>query len=267
MRVVFAVCTILLLFPTPATYGQVGEEEHIETDRDSFTPATTTAGRNRLILESAYSFIDNENVPETHSFPELLARYGVTDWLELRLGTNYEVGGASSSVSGGVGGQGDFEADSIESESTVFYGFKTALTEQDGWMPEMATILQGYTPTSGPETRTHLVATYVFGWIFFEDWTWDSAIRFGTGSEEEDNFNRWAPSTVVKVALTEKWNGHLEYFGIFTDGREEELSQSYISPGLHYLVTPDFEVGVRVGWGLGGDAANFFSNAGVGLRF
>lgn len=72
---------------------------------------------------------------------------------------------------------------------------------------------------------------------------------------------------MVKVAVAEKWNGHLEYFGIFTDGRVEESSESYISPGLHYLLTPDFELGARVGWGLGGDAANFFSNAGVGLRF
>ena len=45
--------------------------------------------------------------------------------------------------------------------------------------------------------------------------------------------------------------------------RSDELNQSYVSPGIHYLVTPDLEVGVRVGWGLGGDAANFFSNVGV----
>src|SRR5262249_42491159 len=34
-------------------------EEHLETDRDSFTPATTTVNKNRWILESSYSFIDN----------------------------------------------------------------------------------------------------------------------------------------------------------------------------------------------------------------
>src|SRR5262245_49060578 len=39
-------------------------EDAIETDRDSFTPATTTAGRRRLIVESAYSFIDNRDVKE-----------------------------------------------------------------------------------------------------------------------------------------------------------------------------------------------------------
>src|SRR5262249_29873261 len=54
-------------------------EDEIETDRDSFTPAISTAGRGRLIVESAYSFLDNRHVPETHSFPELLLRYGVME--------------------------------------------------------------------------------------------------------------------------------------------------------------------------------------------
>jgi hypothetical protein len=111
------------------------------------------------------------------------------------------------------------------------------------------------------------VAAYVWGWELAEGWVWDSAIRYGDGSEEDDHFDRWAPSTVLKVEVIENWNAHIEYFGIFTDGRSEELSQSYVSPGIHYLITPNFEVGVRVGWGLGGDAANFFSNVGGGMRF
>jgi hypothetical protein len=148
----------------------------------------------------------------------------------------------------------------------VAYGLKAALTEQDGWLPQSAAILQATTPTSGPETDTHMIASYVWGWEVAPRWHWDSAIRYGDGAEEEDEFNRWAPSTVLKAEVAEQWNAHVEYFGIFTDGREEELSQSYVSPGVHYLVTPDLEVGVRVGWGLGGDAANFFSNVGLGLR-
>lgn len=250
----------------PAACAQEAGAERIETDRDSFTPATTTAGRGRLILEAAHSFIDNRDVPETHSFPEALARIGVTDWLELRLGANYEVGGESNSISSGGGGAGDVESAELVTEANVSYGFKAALAEQDGWRPSSAAILTGNTPTSGPETATHLVATYVWGWELADGWQWDSAIRYGQGTEEEDQFNRWAPSTVLKAQLAEQWNGHIEYFGIFTDGREQELSQSYVSPGVHYLVTPDFEVGLRVGWGVSDDAANFFSNFGVGLR-
>jgi hypothetical protein len=264
-RIALTVAVALLLASPSA--GQEGGEDHIETDRDSFTPATTVAGDGRLILESAYSFIDNPDAAETHSFPELIGRYGVSDWLELRIGANYEVGGESNSVSGGGGDGGDLEPGEVESEAMVFYGFKAALTDQYGWMPQTAVVLQGNTPTSGPATETQIVATYVGGWTLVEGWVWDSAIRYGEGVAEEDHYNRWAPSTVLKVKVAERTNAHVEYFGIFTDGRDAELSQSYISPGVHYLLTPDLEAGIRVGWGVSRDAANFFSNVGVGLRF
>jgi hypothetical protein len=261
--IIAASCALI----APYSAAQEAGEEHIETDRDSFTPATTTAGSGRWVLEAGYSFIDNVGAAETHSFPEMIARYGVSDWLELRLGANYEVGGESNSVSGSGGDAGDVEAGEIESEAKVFYGFKAALTEQDGWMPRIAAIVHGNTPTSGPESGTLVVATYAWGWTLVDGCVWDSAIRYGEGVSEHDHFNRWAPSTVLKVEVAERTNAHVELFGIYTDGRDEELSQSYASPGVHYLVTPDFEAGVRVGWGLGGDAANFFSNVGVGLRF
>jgi hypothetical protein len=75
-------------------------EDHIETDRDAFTPTTKTVEQGRLVVESSYSFEDNRGIPETHSFPELLLRYGLTERIELRLGWNYEVGGVSSAASG-----------------------------------------------------------------------------------------------------------------------------------------------------------------------
>jgi hypothetical protein len=247
--------------------AQDAEQDHIETDRDSFTPATTLAGPGRLILESAYSFIDNRDAAETHSYPELIGRYGVAEWLELRLGANYEIGGESNAISGAGGDVGELESGDVESESKISYGFKAALSEQDGWMPRSAAVLHGNTPTSGAETATHLVATYVWGYTLVKGCEWDTAIRYGDGSEEEDDFNRWAPSTVLKVEVIENWLAHIEYFGLFTDGREQELSQSDISPGIHHLLTPNIELGVRVGWGVSRDAANFFSNAGVGVRF
>ncbi|MBX3426372.1 MAG: transporter [Pirellulales bacterium] len=264
------ICAVCLFCCCLALAGRAiaqGEgADSIETDRDSFTPSTSTTSRGRAIVESSYSFIDNRSVAETHSFPELLVRCGLSDWLELRLGANYEVGGESSAVSGG-GAIGFLDSGEIESETKLLYGLKAALANQSGWVPRSAVILQGTTPASGPETATHLTATYVWGWRLAEGWQWDSAFRFATGSAEGDRFHRWAPSTVLKYEFAEAWNAHVEYFGIFTDGRSEEISQSYLSPGVHYLITPDWEAGVRTGWGLGGDAANFFANVGVGYRY
>ncbi|WP_425615885.1 transporter [Anatilimnocola sp. NA78] len=242
------------------------EEDEIETDRDSFTPAVTTTPWGRLIVESAYSFIDNDNVAETHSFPELLLRYGVNDWLEFRLGWNYEIGGASSPISGNV--PGDFEEEAgIEEESRLIYGFKALLTTQDGWKPSSVVIVQGFTPTSGEATHTEMSATYVVGYVLENRWAWDSAIRYSTAGQEDDKFGVWSPSTVLKIPLGERWKAHAEYFGVFSSGRDTETVQHYFSPGAHYLINQDFEIGARVGWGLNDQAANFFANVGFGYRY
>jgi hypothetical protein len=144
---------------------------------------------------------------------------------------------------------------------------KFALTEQYGWKPRSALLLQGFTPTAGEANDTHFVGTYVGGWTLANNWTWDSAIRYSTGSLAADHFNVWSPSTVLKVPVGERWKAHVEYFGVFSDGRTRESTQHFLSPGIHYLITPDWEMGIRVGWGLNDQSPNFFANVGGGYRF
>lgn len=248
-----------------------GEREEIETDRDSFTPSTALAPRRRLIVESAYSFIDNRGFKETHSFPELLLRYGLSERIELRLGWNLEAGGGGSSVSGTAGEGDPFESeDKVEREHNIFYGAKFRLTEQDRRLPRSILILQAYTPTGGTEgstTATQLFATYAAGWEFANRWRLDGAFRYGLDSERGDRFNDWAPSVVLKLPLGERWAAHAEYFGIFTTGKERNINHQFFSPGLHALVTPDLEVGFRLGWGLNDQTSRFFVNAGVGWQY
>lgn len=242
------------------------ERDEIETDRDSFTPSTKTVGHRRLVLETGYSFLDNRARAETHSFPEFLARYGMTERIELRLGWNYEVGGAPNSVSGQAGGEETFVG-GIERDSKITYGVKLGLMEQCEWRPECALILAGSTPTGGPEHASQFVGTYGFGWKLPNSWKLDSSIRFGANTSEGDRFSTWSPSVVVKAPVGEKVGVHVEYFSAFTHAKAQDAVLHYVSPGVHYLVTEDFEIGVRLGWGLNDQSARFFSNVGLGWRF
>jgi hypothetical protein len=63
------------------------------------------------------------------------------------------------------------------------------------------------------------------------------------------------------------WIVHAEYFRLFSQDKAVNFNRQYFSPGGHYLITPDLEVGGRVGWGLNEQSARFFVNAGFGLRF
>lgn len=249
--------------PARDALGQemIGENEgEIETDRDSFTPAITTVRRAKTILESAYTFSDNRHFKEGHSFPELLVRYGLTERLELRLGWNYEVTGVEE--------HGEMaEPGILERQSRLSYGIKYRLTEAECWMPGSAVILQGSSPTSRPNTDTQFVATYVFGWDLPQHLKFDASFRYLSISEEEDHFNEWAPSVVLKIPIGEKINTHVEYFGLFSSGRAVEFTRHYVSPGVHYLVTENLEIGVRAGWGLNNQSDRFFINAGLGWQF
>jgi len=258
-------------YSEPLEFAEFEELDEIETDRDSFTPATTVAGFRRLIAESAWSFIDNRSVPDTNSLPEMVLRYGVSDWLELRLGWNWEAGGAANAISSGGSFPEAETGNEIERDSQITYGLKAALTSQGIWRPQSAVILLGGTPTYGRDTATAVIATYVFGWELPiaspKRWKWDSAMRYSCDSSESDHFNIWAPSTVLKIPLGEQWTVHGEYSGVFSQGRERDRSQHYFSPGIHYLITRDLEIGIRVGWGLNQDAPNFFANTGFGWRY
>jgi hypothetical protein len=48
---------------------------------------------------------------------------------------------------------------------------------------------------------------------------------------------------------------------------ELDTSRGFLSPGGRFLVTPNFEIGLRVGWGISSDAAHSFVNTGIAWRF
>ncbi|MFM7206580.1 MAG: transporter [Planctomycetaceae bacterium] len=243
--------------------GEARGREELETDRDSFTFAPTTAGRGTSILETSYSFIDNRRGPEAHSVPEVLLRRGFGDRVEARLGYNYEAGGPGL-VSGSEFAGEDVET---EDESRALYGVKVETTEQGSWLPRSAVVLQGYTPVSGPSNKSTVMVGESWGWRFANGWEWTSAMRYGTGFAARDSFNQWAPSSVVKVPVGERWNMHAEYFGIFSSQKDVPLNLQYASCGGHVLATENLEIGLRVGWGLNETSPKFFTNVGVGWRY
>jgi hypothetical protein len=242
----------------------IDAEDLIETDRNSFTFARMTPGANRLIVESSFSYINMAHEKTTYSFPELLMRYGIGDRLELRLGWNYEVG--QERLPGGGTVAGFFGANA---EQQLYYGFKAVVSQQSGWVPGSAFLLQGHTPTGGPQSVSQLRTGYVLGWTLPNRWDFDTALRFGTDKDGEGGYTLWAPSAVLKVPLTQdrRWFTHLEYFGVFTQGKENDTHRHFIDVGLHHLINPNIEVGGIVAFGPHSGGLNLVTNMGIGIRF
>lgn len=249
----------MILLATPPAWGQ--EPRELDADRDSFTPTTHTVERGHALAETAYTFIDNRTGPATHSFPELLVRAGVTDRFELRFGFNYEAGSSGNVVTPIETGEGLVEGE-FSTEASLMYGCKALLTEQDGWLPRSAGIIEAFTPTAGEVWGTEPAATYTAGWELTENRRFDAAIRYVYADSEEGTFDKWMPSAVLRWPLTECFEVHGEWFGIWTRGLEDETVRTFLGPAGHYVIRPGLELGLRVGWGLTRDAANFYSDFG-----
>jgi Putative MetA-pathway of phenol degradation len=242
-------------------------EEFIETDRNSFTFAPFTPGAGRLIVESAYSYINIGQEGATHSFPETVFRYGIGDRLELRLGYNYEIGRASNVAEGDIASNFG-----INAEQQILYGFKYALTRQrpeTRFMPSSTILAQGHTPIGSVEGRSQIRLGYALGWVLPNGWTFDQGVRFGTDQEGSDGYTLWAPSAVLRIPLgrEKRWFTQVEYFGITSQAKEHNFSKQFIDTGLHYFITPNFEVGTVVAFGLNEQTRGVLVNVGFGLRF
>jgi hypothetical protein len=239
-------------------------QDFIETDRNSFTFARVTPGEGRLIVESSFSYINLTDVKTKYSFPELLLRYGIGDRFELRLGWNFETGRERGPGGGSIAG---FFA--ANAEQQVYYGFKTVVSKQSGWFPGSAFLLQGHTPTGGPQSVSQLRTGYVLGWTLPNRWDFDAGFRFGTDKDEEGSYRLWAPSAVLKIPLTrdERWFSHVEYFSVMTQGKENDTNMQFVDLGLHHLFTPNIEAGVIVAFGPHPGGMNLVTNVGIGVRF
>ena len=262
-RLAACVAGCVILFTASASSGEPIE---LHTDRDAFTPSTFCVDPGTALWEMSHVYIENRQGLPTNNYPELLCRIGRSERFEWRLGVNYSVGSQGNVVTSVEAGELPFFGNTLY-ESNFLYGFKLKTSRQDGLIPESAFIMEATTPTFGQEFGTEPVATMVFGWEFPAGWRCDAAMRYAYAESDTAWFSRWGPSVVLRLPVTERWEVHAEYFGTFTQGLIDDVNRPFLSPGTHLILSDNVELGLRVGWGLTGDAANFFSDAGLAIRY
>lgn len=242
-------------------------EEFIETDRNAYTFSSKTVGKGVKVFESAYSYIKIGQLRSKQSLPESLLRVGLTERFEARLGYNFESGRQANSP------EGDLASNfGINAQQQFFYGFKFQTTTADKnnkIIPESAFLLHGNTPVGSVEGHSQIRLGYSWSWVLSNGWTLEQAIQYGTDREENDCYSLWAPSTVLRIPLDDekRWFTQIEYFGVMSQNREVDFSKQFIDTGLHYLITPNLEVGGYVAMGINQQSRGALVNFGVGYRY
>lgn len=247
--------------------GTADRDDFIETDRNSFTISPRTVPRNQRILESTYTYIGVGSAGSKYSFPEAILRLGLTDRLEARIGYNFETGDAIQASEGDiVNGFG------IDASQQAFYGFKyqvTRLSEKYRLLPESVIIVQGHTPIASISGHSQIRLGSAWGWELPNGWHLSQSFRFGTDRDHGDNYTLWTPSTVLKIPITSsrRWFTQLEYYSVMSDGKDVDFSMQFVDTGLHYLPTPNFEIGAMIGFGINDQTRGVILNIGFGYRF
>jgi hypothetical protein len=269
-----ALLAALLTVGLATPRGSAQELVPLEADRDAFTPSAFSVAPGRVLTEISHAYIDNLVGPPTNNYPELLVRIGATERFEWRFGANYGVGSQGTVVTSVEVGEGRLDGGTLY-ESNVLYGFKLALAEQVDRVLDACFIMEGTTPTSGDLFGTVPVATVVVGrefatrfpWRGAEPWRLDAAVRYAYSQSTAEWFSRWTPSVVLRLPVTDRMELHAEWFGSYTAGLPEPTSQPFFSPGFHYQVGRNVEIGWRGGWALNATTAPFFSDAGLAYRW
>ena len=267
LRFSFHLC-ILLLTILCFRIGDAASPQprELNTDRDAFTPSTFTIRPGFALNEMSHVYIQNRDGNPTNNYPEYICRIGANDIFEWRLGVNYSVGSQGNVVTSVEAGELPDGGGALY-ESNFLYGFKLATSDQNGLIPQSCFIMEATTPMYGEEFGTEPVATIVCGWQLPKKWRIDTAMRYAYAEDAEEWFNRWAPSVVARIPLTNRLEVHAEYFGTFTQGLSNDVNRSFFSPGTHLVIHKNLEIGLRVGWGITPAAANFFSDAGLAIRY
>ena len=257
----------------PIALGQEATDEietdRIETDRHDFTQSTKTVGRGRSQLEFGYTYFYSdraEEVEHAHTGPEALFRFGITERTELRLRSNYVW------VSE--------EEDRREGSEDIRFALKTETSEAEGLIPESALEVRFTFPTGGDAWSTEQIEfglDFIYGWPFADamelygstGYSTTGLGEFGLVGEipSEDRFNTWTQSAALGVELGPETTIYGEFFGIFTDGRSEDLELAFFNVGLDYYLSDDFVLDFRVGLGLTSESEDFFAGIGGGYRF
>ena len=245
------------------------ERERIETERHDFTQSTTVVGRGVTQVEFGYSFFQNSNeeeVEDSHTTPELMIRYGLTDKLEFRIRYNQVW---------------QFGEEDFEGSEDLQLNFKVRTTEQFNLRPESALEIGIGVPTGADDFSTDEVEfglDYIYGWKLNPRVEFYGSSGFATNALGEfafrplvpadEEFMLYTQSFAIGAELTERCTVYSEFFGLFTDGFEDDEERPvFFNVGLDFYLSDNFVLDVRGGTGVNDDADDLFFGMGGAFRF
>ncbi len=224
-----------------------GQAQTIFTDRPNVTDAVDPIPQGRFQTEIGFLFSEEDVLGlKSMQVPNLSFKYGIVDWLEMRIITSYN---RISDIP---------LTDKTETGlSPITFSPKIGLTEQNGIVPNTALVANFTFPNLAseafdiPEFQGGLTGLFEYTWGSV---TWTNSIgRLYTCDCD------WAYTTVVGTSFNDKLGSFVEFYGNLTG----DATLNY-DLGLTYLVSDNIQVDAIYGNTLEDPGFYFF---GFGLAW
>lgn len=240
------VSLIVFCFIVTATYAQ------INTDRPTQSASSTVLPAGRFQVETGLQYTRITNVSYQLTYHNTLLRYGLNDFFELRFGTSNEF--LDPGFDGGNRSYSGF--------SPVVLGFKSKISDENGFWPEISFLGQVALP-SGQNVFSVNTVVPSFRFNFGHTINDNNSIGYNWGMEWSDGSSAATNiyTFIYNLSFAGSFTTFFEFYGFIEDG----LNDHRFDTGLIYLFSENFQVDISGGPGLTEDAPDWF--LGVGLSF
>ncbi|MTI20598.1 transporter [Fulvivirga sp. RKSG066] len=222
------------------------------TDRPNVTDAVNTLSAGTFQIEAGYLYQSFSSSTNFTTYPNLSFKYGIVDWFELRLLTNYQrfeqnLDGANSEVSG---------------FSPLTISPKIKLTEQTTWVPKFSLATSFTFPDIGEEAFQNDKLNYGFRLLLENEngLPWSGGFGSDWGDSGETT---WAYSWTTGASLSEKVGFFVEIYGYFANDID---SQHSVDGGFTYLVNNNLQADIIAGFPLNKFAPDFIFGFGLAWK-
>jgi hypothetical protein len=234
----------------------------IVTDRPTDSASPVLVPRHTLQIEAGYKFTrldDESGRTDDQKFPDLLARFGISERVEVRLtATGWTFLDQTSGTENGF--------------NDLSLGAKIALGDERGRRPQMALLAD----VSLPVGAVGFTDDYVIPKVLFlathtltdrVGLTWNLGPSFVTRNREEGTQTDVTLNYAVALAAAAGGRVSLfgEVYGAFAFG-EDRPDRHAFQAGATVLVTRTFQLDVRAGFGMVDNEPDWLAGAGLAFR-
>lgn len=249
MKKFYALAFTLITIPTFS-------QDVIFTDRPNVTDAVDVIPKGTFQVETGFLYVDNQlDDSETFQIPNISIKYGLYDWLELRVLTTNDK--FTQDAQGG-----SIEPIDETGLTPITFSPKAEIFQQVNWFPQMSLAASLSMPDNGATAFQNDKWNYGFRTLFENNNNLPWAASFGPDWDDTREIT-WNYTITSGFMANDKLGFFMEIYGSFANDIDD---QHGIDGGLSYLLSDDLIADFIVGLPLNKYAPDFLIGAGISWR-